>query len=295
MRFVHFVARFAAFALLILQFSGCASKPALPKRAALEAAGSSDARPDYAATVAAADIVYFPAERAASGARSEPAALLLDAFEASGTPFAIAWDIISADQQPLLDELASQQAAAVDNGIARLEIAGTGRAREHCRAVLRETQRAGIRHLALRLPPRAGTTGAADGRAEEQAAMHFRSPANGLETFAERMTAAESLSGRDVAAAYRARVTSQQFASAQIVRFFQTRGVPKLLVFMQTSDLESSDGVPFYVAQKVQLRQVVLGSNEPRSSAARLLTRSRRSGYGRGFEIVDGTPVTGRE
>jgi hypothetical protein len=291
MKSVHSVAATAASALLVLYVTGCASKPALPKRAAVETSGSSDSRPDYAAAVAGADIVYFPVERAASGARAEPAALLLEAFQASGTPFAVAWDIISADQQPLLDELASQQTTAADKAVPRLEIGGNGRSREHCRAVLRDTRAAGIPHLALRLPQRTGANGTPVSQFEQQASMHFRSPPSGLENYAERMTAAESLSGRDVADAYQALVASQQFAAGQIVRFFQTRGIPKLLVFMQTSDLESSDGVPFYVSQKLQLRQVVLGPNASRSSSTKLLTRQRRSRNGRRFQIVDGTPV----
>jgi hypothetical protein len=289
MRFVHSVAQTVALALLALQIAGCASKPALPKRATLDSAGSSESQPDFAATVAGADVIYFPSERAASGARSEPAALLLEALQSSGTPFAIAWDLISADQQPLLDQLATEQVAGREKLVARLEIDGTGRAREHCRAVLRETQAAGIRHLALRLRERPSAGGALE--AEEQPTMRFRPAPYGLDTFAERMTAAESLSGRDVAAAYRARLTSEQFAAEQIVRFFQTRGIPKLLVFMQTGDLESNDGVPFYVAQKLNLRQVVLGANAPRSSRAKLLT----SRHGLGFQIVDGAPATRRE
>lgn len=294
MRFVHCVAALASFPLLTSPFAGCASKPALPKRAALSA-GFSDSRPDFAATVAEADIIYFPAERAASGARSEPAALLLEAFQANGTPFAIAWDNISSDQQPLLDEFASQQVAAREKSLARVEIGGTGRAREHCRAVLRETGATGIRQLALRPPAHASNEGAAESQGEPPSTMRFRVPPFGLETFAERMTAAESLSGRDVASAYRARLASQQFAAEQIVRFFQTRGIPKLLVFIQTSDLESSDGVPFYVAQKLKLRQVVLGANAPRSSAMKLLTRSGPGSGWRGFQIVDGAPVAGSQ
>ena len=289
MRSVRCVAPVLSFALLTLHFAGCASKPALPKRAAHEVAGSSEFRPDFAATVAGADIVYFPAERAASGARSEPAALLLEAFQTTGTPFAIAWDIISADQQPLLDELAAQQVVGREKVVAGLEIGGTGRAREHCRAVLRDTQAAGVRHLALHLPQRPDASGAVE--AAEQSTMHFRPAPYGLESFAERMTAAESLSGRDVTAAYRSHLTSEQFAAEQIVRFFQTRGIPKLLVFMQTNKLETNDGVPFYVAQKLDLRQIVIGANTPRSSRAKLLTGSGS----RGCKIVDGAPVTRRE
>lgn len=270
---------------------GCASGPALPKRATLETAGTPESRIDYAATVAEADIIYFPAERAVSGARSEPAALLLEALQASSVPFAIGWDIIAAEQQPLLDQISSAKGAERDDVIGRLDLAGTGRAREHCRAVLREG--AGIQYLALKLPERSGPATAESADAP-QLSMRFKLPPGGIETFAERMTAAESLSGRDVASAYRAQVIMEQFAAEQIVRFFQTRGIPKLLVFMRAADLESGVGVPSYVSQKLQLRQLVLGPNATHSSASRLLTAARDGSVRRSLEIVDGAPASAR-
>lgn len=290
------MARPAVLALLVTLAcglaGGCASGPALPKRATLETAGTPESRIDYAATVAEADIVYFPAERAVSGARSEPAALLLEALQASSVPFAIGWDIIAAEQQPLLDQISSaKRGGERENAIGRLDLAGTGRAREHCRAVLREG--AGLQYLALKLPERGGPA-TAESTAAPQLSMHFKLPPGGMETFAERMTAAESLSGRDVASAYRTQLITEQFAAEQIVRFFQTRGIPKLLVFMRAADLESGVGVPSYVSQKLQLRQLVLGPNATHSSASRLLTAARDGSVRRSLEIVDGAPASAR-
>src|SRR3712207_5278305 len=67
--------------LLVCSWAGCASGPPLPKRGAVEMATASVSGTDFHETVANADIIYFPSERAASGARSEPAALLLEALQ----------------------------------------------------------------------------------------------------------------------------------------------------------------------------------------------------------------------
>lgn len=277
---------------------GCVSGPPLPKRAALETAGAPALPTDFAAIVAGADIIYFPVERAASAGRSEPAALLLEAFQNSGGPVAIGWDLIDGTQQPLLDEIAAAPARAREQLVSRLELAGNGRAREHCRAVLRQTGAPGVRHLALRLPESVSEKlriGAVL-TPEEQLLVttRFNPPAAGLEKFATQMTAAESLSGRDVAAAYRARAAAQQFAAGQIVRHFEGGGGGKLLVFVHAADVESGTGIPFYVAQKLQLRQLVLGPSTQRNDAAKLLTRAHGHGRGR-LDVVDGTPGSVRD
>jgi len=247
--------------------------------------------------VAEADIVYFPLERAASGARSEPAGLLIDAFQNSGAPFAVGWGLIDAKEQPMLDQLGSQSPAARENLVARLELAGSGRARDHCRSVLSDPRMAAVRQIALKLPdltpeamPVSGTS-VAD--APPRLTMHFRQPPAGLERFAERMTAAESLSGRDVASAYRAHLAGQQFAAEQIVRHFQAGGGGKLLVFLRSEDLESGRGVPFYVGQKLSLRQFVVGSNAEHSGASKLLTDSLSVDQRR-LQIVDSAPAPAR-
>lgn len=273
--------------------ASCASRPPLPKRAALETAATPALSTDYAATVAGADIIYFPSERAASAGRSEPAALLLEAFENTGTPIAIGWDLIDTTQQPLLDQIAAAPISAREELAARVEVGGSGRSREHCRAVLRYAAAPGIRHLALKLPEatleKLKLGGVLTPDEQAQVATRFNAPAAGLERFAEQMTAAESLSGQNVAAAYRAHAMGQQFGASQIVRHFETGGSGKMLVFLRTADLESGQGVPFYVAQKLQLRQLILGPNSRRNEAAKLLTRALRDGS-RGFDVVDGSP-----
>ena len=96
-------------------FSG---KPPLPKHASIERAGSPAASTDYRAVLEQADIIYFPEERAASAGKSEPAALLLDAVQQSGKAYGIAWDLIEASQQPLLDELQASAGAAREELVA---------------------------------------------------------------------------------------------------------------------------------------------------------------------------------
>lgn len=266
----------------------CTSAPPLPKHAAIEGGGSgSEARTDYGAVVANADVIYFPSERAASGAGSEPAALLLEAFENAGVPFAIGWDLIDAKQQPVLDQLGSQSAADRQSAVVRLDLAGPGRARAHCRAVLNDPRTGAVHQVALKLPD-------SPANVPPPITMHFKPPAGGLDAFAERLSAAESLSGRDVATIYAARMEAEQFAAEQIVRHFQSGASGKLLVFIRSADLETGQGVPFYVAQKLPVRQLVLGSEFGRSGATKLLTggldRERRR-----LQIVDRAPIASRD
>ena len=256
----------------------------MPKRAALGATNTGGSATDFRETVNNADIVYFPSERAASAGRSEPAALLLEALEQSGAPFAIAWDSIDATQQPLLDQLRTQPTAEREQTAAHIPLAGTGRARAHCRSVLSDPQLVSIQQIALRPP--ASTDG---GGGDPPLTIRFRSPADGMETFAEHMTAAESLSATNVAAAYHARLIEQQFAAEQIVRHFEAGATGKLLVFMSAADLEAGQGVPFYVAQKLQLRQLVFGAPTERNARS-LLTRRLQE---RGGAVVDSTPARG--
>lgn len=283
---------FSPLIAIALILSGCASDPPLPKRVAMETDIGSMPAADFSASVAEADIIYFPAERAASGARTEPAGLLIDAFRNSGGPFTIGWGLIEEKEQPLLDQLGTQSPAAREKLVARLKLAGAGRAREHCRSVLNDPRLASVPQLALKLSEPAGA-GAIEGEVEPRPGMHFRQPPAALETFAERMTAAESLSGGDVTAAYQAHVAEQQFAAEQIIRHFEGGKGGKLLAFLPAADLESGRGVPFYVAQKLSLRQLVLGPSGEYSSARKLLTGRWRADWS-GREIVDRSPASAR-
>jgi hypothetical protein len=68
-------------------------------------------------------------------------------------------------------------------------------------------------------------------------------------------------------------VAAQQFAAGQIVDHFRGAGAGgKLLVFLRREDLVAGQGVPHYVAQKLQLRQVVLASDAGQPERRKLLT-----------------------
>jgi len=281
--FRPFVSRSLGITLIIFvaAFQGCtffAGKPPLPRNASLEDGVAPGAEVDFAALVAAADIIYFPVDHASSGARSEPAALLLDALLQSGTSFAIAWDSMEASQQPLLDELPGNAGRAKEAIIDRLEVAGTGRAREHCRAVLRDGRLASIHHLALRCPE--VMIAKIDARekftAEEQKELPagYAPPPGGFEAYTERLASSSSPGDGALARSYKAHVAIQQFAAERIVRHVRGSGqAGKLFVFLRGSDMEAGLGVPRYVRQKLSVRQLVFEASGSAPIRGKLLTR----------------------
>jgi hypothetical protein len=64
--------------------------PPLPRRAAIEPAGSGE---KLAMLVQSADIIYFPSESVALDSRSESAWKLLDALQRESPSFALGWDL----------------------------------------------------------------------------------------------------------------------------------------------------------------------------------------------------------
>ncbi len=285
----------SAVAAAVAVFAGCAGKPALPKYASVEAAARPSSAENFAALVPEADVVYFPVESASHGGRSDPAAQLLAALQKSGGPLAAAWDIIDVSQQPLLDQLQGAQGSAREELLGRLELDGTGRAREYCRSVLRAPESAAIRHLAI--APAATLAEKVRGGAvlseEEQAEVPrgFRAPVGEMEAFTQRIASARGAAEGDVAALYREHLFAEQFAAERIARHFQGGGGGKLLVFLRQSDLEPGRGIPYFVPQKVQLRQLVFGSNRSRPGTKLLtdLPPARR------VEVVDGAPRPARD
>lgn len=71
-------------------------QPPLPRRAAIEPAGSGE---KYAALVEEADIIYFPSESVAFDSRSEAAWKLLEALRRNAGSFALGWDLSSNDDK----------------------------------------------------------------------------------------------------------------------------------------------------------------------------------------------------
>lgn len=284
----------AAFVALVL--AGCVSKPPLPKYASVETAARPSSTENFAALVPDADVVYFPVESASHGGRSDPAAQLLIALQQTGAPLTIAWDIIDASQQPVLDQLATAQGAAREALIRQLNLEGTGRAREYCRSVLRAPQAPSVRHLALGAPAmlleRIRKAEMLAPEEQAQVPRGFRAPPGALEAFTERIGATRAGAPADVGALYRAHLFSEQFAAERIAGHFQGGGGGKLLAFLRASDLESGRGVPYFVTQKVQLRQLVFGSERGRP-ATKLLTHGRDGAVG--LQVVNRAPRAARE
>ena len=250
--------------------------------------------PDYAAVVADAEVIYFPSERTASGAKAEPSARILEALRRENVSFAIGWDLMDATQQALLDELVGKTGAARELIVTRLEMAGTGRARAHCRAVLRDEGLLELRHLALRNP--AALLARLNARerltAEEarEVPSGYRLPPGGAEMDATLSAGEGDLGDSAAPPSYRAQALSQQYSAEKIVRFLRERsGAGKLLVFLRAADMREGLGVPRYVAQKVQVRQLVLDSSGAQPVRAKLLTG--RDGESGREQIVDRAPI----
>ena len=280
-----------AAALAIL--TACAGKPPLPKYASVESGARGSSTENFAALVPDADVVYFPVESASHGGRSDPAARLLEALRQTGAPLAIGWDLISSAQQPVLDQLQGAEATKREELIAQLELEGTGRAREFCRSVLRAPESAQLRHIALGAAPatvakmRAG--GALDPDEQAQVPRGFRTPAGDFEAFGESVSSARAGTG-DLTALYRAHLFTEQHAAEKIAGHFGANAGSKLLVFLRQSDLEPGRGVPFFVTQRVQVRQLVLGSDRLANRRGKLLTDvGVRSGSG-SLDVVDSAP-----
>lgn len=111
------------------------------------------------------------------------------------------------------------------------------------------------------------------------------------------------------AAQSEAAFVAEEFAAERIVKHFREHRDRKLLIFLHRRHLESTRGVPHFVAQKIRARQLVLDSQPDRSSRSQLLAlrgqydargwcaaRGRNDGrrsHG-GLEIIDGSPRTAR-
>ncbi len=202
---------------------------------------------DFSAQVEGSDIIYFPTERAASGGRSEPASLLLEALEKRAQPFGIGWDMIDSSQQPLLDQLEATKERR-EEIIAQLDLAAGGRAREHCRAVLRETQATAVQYMAL-------------GGSRQIL---------GKITIGDRLTSDEEkllprgykLLAGNAGHASKTELVATEFTAEVIVRSFRAMGNgSKLLVFASGRSLEGENSLPYFVAQKLNVRQLVFGPN----------------------------------
>lgn len=289
-------------ALIVVQLlltPGCAfffPKPALPKRGTIEAAAAPAPGDDFSGYVARADVLYFPSERLGGGG-AEACARLLENFRREGVRFTVAWDLIDAEQQPLLDEISAAESGR-ERLIERLRLNGTARDRQHCRQLLRDAP--GIRYLALRFPDRVleklrivNYSGAAENAELPQG---FTVAPNDFELFTEQLPSVRALPERDLRGLYQAYLATEQFAADRIVDHLREAQGTKLLVFLHRRHLDPARGVPQFVAQKIKTRQVVVEPAGTDRTGADLITSGnggrRRARLG---EVVDNAPAPFRD
>lgn len=264
-------ARLVFFAVVTLTLSGCGlfqRKPALPAPSAVHNEVRND---EFAAAVRDADVIYYPLD-AAKSSLDLTGWRLAETLRAEDGTRAVAWQTIDADQQAILDEIASRpdrRNAALSSLRWRLPASR----RASALAVLRAASV--LPQMAIGLPAdvqRKLANGERLDAAEREALPNdYREVSGGLESFAERLAATHGLRGRDVENLYRAHLAAEQFAAEKIVNYLRANPGARLLVFTRRRDL-SADGVPFFVAQKWSGRQLDFDQRE-HEEPARLLTQ----------------------
>lgn len=292
--------RTGVIALLASSWVSCAffyRQPELPKRAAIESGETPQADEKFTALVQSADIIYFPSELLEAPSRSAPVSKLVNALRHDGSSFAVGWDMISGKEQPLLDQWAKRDLSTASL-ISRLHLSGSDRERENCRALLNVSKEWGARLLALRCPSDSwaarGADGVAGGLAPAETAMGFHLRSDDLRRFAEHFPAAGGMDEKELRAAYGKALRAETFAAERVIEYFRRHRDEKLLVFVHRRHFENARGVPYFVAQRIVARQLVLDL-QPRPRGPGLFARSNHRGILRRVEIIDGSPGAGRD
>ena len=260
-----------------LLLGGCglfSSKPSLPKQAGTESPVLNADK--WTLAVERADIIYFPVEAIGPESIEQPPVKIVQALQNGGTPFSIAWEGIEHDK---IDPQSPSQPRWTY----------TGKLRDHCRDVLRQTINA--RHLFIGLP------GAIRAKLQRGSLLNdneknllprgYRVPVSGLEDFAEQLATVRGLQEREIENLYRAHVAAEQFAAEQIVTYLRDHQGEKLLVFARRRELGGELGLPAFVAQKIKLRQINFELERSRKAQPRLVSSPRTGGSIGGIQIID--------
>ncbi|MDQ6810146.1 MAG: hypothetical protein M3Z64_12100 [Verrucomicrobiota bacterium] len=271
----------AALAVVAFVGGGCVlfnPNPPLPKHGVIETAATPRAPDEFAQVVERAEVFYVPADRTGWALRQESGWKLIEALRRTGS-FAIGWGAIGSEQQPMLDELLRGGSGSAE-GLSRVTFLGTQPERERSRELLRQTHVLGVSQLALHCP---GEIVEKLRRRElltpaERAAFPAGFAVPGSEHQPESDEPARTIA------------FSSRFIAEKIVQRLGAHPGEKLLVFLDRAELENSNGVPFFVAQKSSVRQLVLESNQPSESRARLLTRNESGAAPHLLEVENRPP-----
>jgi uncharacterized iron-regulated protein len=254
-------------------------QPPLPKNAAIEATGTPQSDEKFTTLVQKADIIYFPIELLGPPPRTEPATKLMEALQRNGDSFAIGSDLIGGEEQTLLDQWAKRTLSTEDL-FSRLHLVGTERERANCRAMVDKAKDWDTHFLALRCPAKilaAARSATLDVRTRSEISRGFVPPPGDFQRFVERSSAAR-MTEIGLRTAYETALLVDEFAAERLVRHFRANRDRKLLIFLHQRYLGNTRGVPYFVAQKIRARQLVLESETDRSSRSQLLAWSGRDG-----------------
>ena len=78
-------------------------------------------------------------------------------------------------------------------------------------------------------------------------------------------------------------------------RTFSRTQDEKLLIVVHRRHLGSARGLPYFIAQRIKARQLVLDSQPHRSSCSQLLALRDHYGVPWRLEIIDGSPIAGSD
>jgi hypothetical protein len=266
--------------------SGCGSlaKPPLPKFALGPAPGPPAAEDANAARLQSADVIYFGLTRKAE---SDPAWQVVTTLQRGGRQVALGWSDLPVTQQPLLDRWAAQKISAPEL-LAQLD--------RPARTEFRDALHSDLRQVALGPPSgllrkiRAGDPISPNERAFLP--QDYSSSPEGYDNFVDRVDTSPRLRRYNLAHLYRAHLAAEQIIAENIVRFRRDHPDIKLLVFLPDDIMIDPREVADYVAQKENVRQMILDRAGAQPKTRPQLLAAARSG--RALQIVNRAPKTAR-
>ncbi|MEP6685680.1 MAG: hypothetical protein ABJB22_02785 [Verrucomicrobiota bacterium] len=269
------------FAVLAISLSGCGmfDKPALPRRASIDSLGDA-AVDDFASRIKRAEVIYLPVENL-----DRSAADLIRALRDDARPFTLAWQDLSVDDQAILDQL--NEARASDPSLGdRLAWNVSGQSRISRRIVLQAT--ADLPQLAIGLPKtlRLKLQTGRSLSAEE----HLLLPDGYSVPAGESQQRTREFREGQITKSSRVNLMARLFAAEKIVTYMRAHPGGRTLIFLRRRDLEGTGGVPDFVMQKINVRQLILDGQVAKGERPRLIT-STCCGIGL-FQVVDGSPAS---
>ena len=263
---------------------GSFGKPALPKFAT-GAAPRATAQEQGTAPRRNVDVIYFGLTK---GADPAAASRILETLRGSGQRVALGWSQVPAAQQPLLDRWQAEEISTAQL-LAQLDLRGRSEGlRGSLRPDLAPVALGPAREVLRKL--RAGDPLSP----VEQASLPagYRTRPEAFDDFADRVASSPRLRHDNVAALYRAHLVAEQTIAENIVRFRRAHPESKLLVFLPNDMMIDPREVAEYVAQKQNVRQMILDrAGAPPEKRPQLLARL---GAGHMLEVVDRAPETAR-